>query len=307
MNEAHRTNQPWTPQDLIAWCEGFFAEKGVETPRLDAELLLAHALGCRRLDLYLQFDRPMQPDELTRFRELVRERARRMPVAYLTGVTEFWSLPLTVRPGCLIPRPDTETLVEVTLEAVEALRSEGGDTALLDVLELGTGTGAIPLAVCSEAQGIRWLAVERSARAAAVAAENRSRHAKLLEPRDNRLWLLCGDGFGAVNGEWQPHLLVSNPPYIPSAVLDTLQPEVAREEPRAALDGGANGLDWYRTLVREAATRLRPGGRLLLEIGADQGEALRDLVAGEAVLELLDIRKDLGGRDRVVHAVRWED
>jgi release factor glutamine methyltransferase len=340
----------------LAWTESYFRTKGIASPRLDAELLLAHSLSVKRLDLYLQFDRPLAADELTRFRELVRRRAERTPVTYLTGEVGFWSLTLHIAPGVLIPRPDTETLVEAVLAAVAELRglptarhvdpepelepepeaiadeSSGNDfdrdvteatesavapevaspaaappaprapLAPLTVFELGVGSGAIPLAVCAETEGVTWVGVDRTAAALSVAQRNRVRHAALLEPRRNRLWLVGGDGFAALRES--ADLIVSNPPYIPSATIVGLMPEVAKHEPRAALDGGADGLDFYRVLIAEAAARLRLGGRMLVELGHDQVDAVRRLVAAQLALEVVGTRDDLGGHVRVLDVRR---
>jgi release factor glutamine methyltransferase len=356
----------WTPKSLLDWTEGYFRAKDIATPRLDAELLLAHTLKLKRLDLYLQFDRPLTAPELARFREQVRRRGERVPVAYLTGEAEFWSLTLDLAPGCLIPRPDTETLVEGVLAAIAELRglppaSRDGsrrrrpdrpdipplgptlapdgsvpasaqsqeDTAPaseqapenappapaleapsapaalppLTVLELGTGSAAIPLAVCSEMEALTWIAVELSPEALAVARRNRTRHAALLAPRNNRLWLVRSDGFASIRSaapQGRADLIVSNPPYIPGASIAELMPEVSRHEPRAALDGGTDGLAFYRLLLVEAAVRLRPGGRLLVELGHDQMDAVRGLVAGHPVLAEAGTRRDLGGHARVL-------
>jgi len=320
------TARTWTPKALLEWSEGFFRGKGIASPRLDAELLLAHVLGLRRLDLYLQFDRPLGPAELARYRELVRKRADRVPVAYLTGEAGFWNLTLDIAPGCLIPRPDTETLVEAVLAALSELRGNSQDRELTEggalasgseapgegrgasgrtiVLELGPGSAAIPLAVCSEAEGLTWIAVERSREALAVARRNRLRHAALLEPRRNRLWLIAGDGFAPLRADARADLIVSNPPYIPSAAIAGLMPEVSQAEPRLALDGGADGLTFHRLLVAEAAARLRPGGRLLLELGHDQLAEVRSLLARAPGLEEAGVRNDLGGHARVLDVRR---
>ena len=307
MNTPPVSGEPplWTPKSLLDWSTEYFAEKGIPTPKLDSELLLAHVLGCRRIDLYLQFDRPLTAGELGAYRELVRDRAGRIPVAYLTGEVGFWNLMLSVGTGCLIPRPETESLVEAVVDAVDAMRAPAGhaDQPLL-WLEFGTGCGAIPLAVCGEREHLLWLACDISQQALSYAARNRGAHEQLLSPRGNAIHLYRGDGFAAIASGARPHLIVSNPPYIPRAVLPHLEPEVASAEPAAALDGGCDGLSFYRDLVRDAAKMLVPGGRLLMEIGAEQGESLRVLLQGEGALELLQIRNDLGGRERVVHARR---
>lgn len=302
MENSRPASQTWTPKALLDWSTTYFAGKGIAAARFDAERLLAHVMRCSRLELYLQFDKPLAEPELAAFRGLVRRRAEREPVPYLTGEVGFWNLSLAIRPGCLIPRPDTEALVEAVLAA---LRESGTtDGSAVRVLEWGTGSAAIPLAVCSESERVTWIAVERESAALDVARENRLRHAEMLAKRGHRLWLLRAEGFRALAPPLRVDLIVSNPPYIPSAAIAGLEPEVARYEPRAALDGGADGLDVYRLLADAAAERLVPGGDLLLEIGFDQAEAVTALIAARPELEVKESRRDLEGRPRVVWARR---
>ena len=293
----------WTPVSILNWTEHYLQEKGVPSPRLDAELLLAHALGCERLDLYLKHDRPLAPEELARYREMVRERGQRRPLAYLVGERGFWNLNLAVRPGVLIPSPDSETLVEGILAAAAACLPETGRESVR-VLDLGCGSGAIPLAVCSEITEVCWVATERSPEAMAVARENRERYAELLAPRRNALHLVLGDRFEPIAEGWRPHLVVGNPPYIPSGTIDRLMPEVSRAEPRLALDGGRDGSRFQRYMIEYAARALVPGGRLLFEMGAEQGRALAEVVNQTPNLHLVEQRKDLSGHPRVLHAER---
>ena len=294
------TPSPWTIKTLLDWSVGFFAQKGIADARLDAELLLAHLLGLQRIDLYLQFDRPVNSEKLAGLRELVRERARRVPTAYLVREAAFWDLTLAVGPGVLIPRRETEILVEAVLQAIADLRAApGAASERLRVLELGTGSGAIPLAVCGEVTVLVWAACERAPEALAYARENRRRHSGLLEPRGNALHLWLGNRFAAVAPSFRPHLIVSNPPYVPDDEFGALQPEIARNEPPQALRGGPDGLDFHRYLLAEADERLAPGGRLLLEIGADQAASLRALLAAHPALREVELRADYAGRDRV--------
>lgn len=295
----------WTSQSILNWCRAYFQEKGLPSPRLDSELLLAHALGCSRLDLYLQFDRPLSASELSSFKSLVRQRLERVPVAYLTGEAGFWNQTLKVGPGCLIPRPDTETLVEATLVALREIGGQGDDPgAKITVAELGTGCGAIPLAVCSEVRGLTWIAVELSIAALALARENLALHRQILAPRANRVLLIRGDLLEPFSRNFRPSLVVSNPPYIPSAEIDSLEPEVSRQEPRAALDGGPDGMDVHRYLAGYAARNLPAGGQLLMEIGAAQERSAADIIAAQPALEWAPVRRDLAGRPRVVSARR---
>ncbi len=282
----------------------FFEERGIPTPRLDAELLLSHVLDCSRMALYLEFDRPVNLGELEKFRPLVRQRGERVPVSYLTGNCAFWSLDLAVGPGCLIPRPDTEALVEAALGAVREIRAAeqsrpGTGATAMAVLELGTGTGAIPLALCSELENLRILSCDASKDAMRYAATNRNFHEGILTPRHNRLDLLLGDKFEALGPDFQPSLILSNPPYIPRDGIAGLEPEVAREEPSAALDGGIDGLDMIEYLLNFAAQRLPRSGQLVMEIGFDQRGAITRLCQAHESLDPPQFHQDLAGNDRV--------
>ncbi len=284
----------WTIETVLRWTTQFFREKHISSPRLDAELLLAHTLRCERLQLYLQADRPLTNAERETYRDLVRRRAARTPVAYLLGYQEFWNLRLAVSAGALIPRPDTETLVEAALEHLP----EGPQR----LLEVGTGTAAIPLALCAERTDLHWLCIERSPQAVEVARRNRANYAELLAPRRNRLQLLQGDGLSALRSAPAFDALVSNPPYIASKVIATLQPEVARYEPHLALDGGEDGLFWYRQFLQEGPRLLRAGGWLIAEIGSDQEAAVTALVQANAAWKWVGFRRDLQQHPRVLLA-----
>lgn len=298
--------EAWTPKSLLDWSARFFSEKKIPSPRLDAELLLSHVLDCKRIDLYLQFDRPLHEAELAAYRELVQGRARRIPVAYLTGWVGFRDLTLAIGEGCLVPRPETETLVDVCLDAIALLRAQRASPAPLVLAEVGTGSGAIPLAVCAEAEGLRWVSCDLSGAALVLAKKNLAALRHLLAPRGNAVYLVRARGGGAFRSDFRPELVVSNPPYIPTGQLDGLEPEVSRAEPRLALDGGPDGMEPQRELMAYAAAALRPGGRLVFEFGAGQAEALRGLLQAHPALELVEIRDDLAGRERVFHARRRE-
>lgn len=291
----------WTPKGLLERTESFFDDRGLPSPRLDAELLLAHVLGCQRIDLYLQYDQPLSEDEVGRYRELVRARAQRRPLAYLIGETGFWSLTLAVREGLLVPSPDTETLVEAILGAIADLRANEPERPLW-ALELGTGTAAIPLAVCSEVRGVRWVSVERSSAAMQVAAENRERYPELLEPRGNGLALVLGDRFEAIGAGFRPHIVAGNPPYIPAGTIDRLMPEVSRAEPRLALNGGPDGTDFQRYMLAYAGRSLAPGGHVLMEMGSDQERRLRTALQQQPRLGAVRVHNDLSDQPRVLHA-----
>lgn len=281
--------QPRTVREVLAAAAGWLAERGVETSeaRLDVELLLAHVLGVRRLDLYLDHDRPLSEDERARFRALMRRRGEgREPVAYLLGERGFYGLVFAVGPGALVPRPETEHLVEVGLEA---LRGAGERPAFADV---GTGSGCVALALLHHAPAARGVAIDRSPEALRWAAKN-ARALRL----EARLTLVRGDLLGAVGPE-ALDLVVSNPPYVTPDEVGLLAPEVARWEPREALFD-APGLPLTAALAREARRALRPGGTLAVETG--QGKAA--LVAEQlAAAGFEDVRtlKDMAGIDRVI-------
>jgi release factor glutamine methyltransferase len=279
---------PWTILRLVEWTRRFFESKGIDTARLDAELLLAHALGCRRIDLYARYDEVPEGDALDRFRQMVRERGQRVPAKYLTGETEFYSLKLAVCPSVLIPRPETEFLVERALDVLpedEAAR----------VADLGTGSGAVAIAIAAERPQAAVVATDASAEALAVAEANAKRH-EVAE----RIDFLRGDWFEALEAGDVLDAIVSNPPYVATAELDAAMPEVSRHEPRAALDGGADGLDALRLLVAGAHPWLAAGGWLLVEVGAGQAPAVAELATESGHYATVEVTPDFAGIDRVV-------
>jgi release factor glutamine methyltransferase len=285
----------WTIIKLLQWTASYFKTHGIESSRIDAELLLAFALGVERIDLYLRHDQPLNRSELTRFRALVKRRAAREPLAYITGRKEFWGLALEVGTAVLIPRPETECLVE----AVLAYLKQGQGLVKPRFLDLGTGTGAIALALAHSLPTASGVAVDRSSEALAIADRNRRRH-NLQDKVD----LVAGDWlapFGGGNARFD--IIVSNPPYIAADQIDGLQPEIVRYEPRAALDGGPDGLACLALLVREAPNMLSPGGALFLEIGHDQLPAVRQLALADGAYRNIFSQKDYGGKDRVVRLV----
>jgi release factor glutamine methyltransferase len=286
-----REETSWTVLSLLRWTTQHFAAKGIETARLDAELLLASALGCDRLRLYVEFEKPVTAEERTRFRALVKRRAdERVPVAYLTGRREFWSLSLAVTPDVLIPRPDTETLVE----AVLARRPER--EAELSVLDLGTGSGALALALASERPHARVVASDVSVAALAVARKN----AEALGLGE-RVAFRAGDGFAPVAGE-RFDVVVSNPPYVPEAEAAGLAPEL-RHEPRLALFQEGDGAALLRRIAAEAPAYLAPGGLLALELAPAQASDVTQCLA-RAGFDAVREHRDLAGRVRAVSAVR---
>ena len=302
---------PPRPLDLTRLATEHLAGKGVEDARLDAELLMAHVLGLRRLDLYLQFERPLEPSEVDAYREAIRRRSRREPLQYITGEAAFRDLTLQVDPRVLIPRPETEVLVGQVLDWA---RERVGDARTMEVagtadtddaaeegllaLDLGTGSGAIALSLLVEGRFRRVVATDSSADALAVAAANAESAgvADRLDLREGALWAPVGDGE-------RFDVIVSNPPYVAESERETLMPEVAEHEPAAALFSGADGLDLIRGLVQDARGHLEPGGLLAMELGLGQAPAVADLLES-AGFDEPRVVEDLTGRDRIVLAVR---
>jgi len=285
----------WTVRDVLDWTRERFQRAGIATARLDAEVLLALVLGCARIDLYASaLDRPLDAGERDRFRELVRRRLEHEPVAYISGTREFWSLALRVDRRVLIPRPETETLVEQALARLPADRPAV-------VCDVGTGSGAIALALLSERPRLRAVATDLSAGALAVAAANAAAlRDAAAAPLAARLDLRAGDLFAVLRDGERFDLIVSNPPYVPAGELPALMPDVRDHEPPLALDGGADGLDVVRRLVAGAAAHLAPGGALLVEIGAGQRAAAAALAAPGGPFLPAQAVPDHAGIDRVL-------
>jgi release factor glutamine methyltransferase len=291
-NSAASSVDDWTIIKLLEWTTSYFASRAIESPRAGAEILLAHVLNLQRVDLYLRYDQPLMQAELERYKALIRRRVRREPVAYITGCREFWSMNLTVSGEVLIPRPETECLVEQVLADLST--EETAEPS--HILELGTGSGAIVLALASSLHRSLCFASDVSERSVQVARENARRHGL-----DGRIHFFCGDWTRPLCTRSTPFdVIVSNPPYIPTDQIKTLEPEIHLYEPLRALDGGDDGLVSVRRLITQAHRLLRSGGRLLLEIGHDQKEAIRHIVATAGQYEDPIFTKDYAGVNRVV-------
>ena len=276
-------NKEWTIAAILTWTKQYFSDKGVENPRLDAEVLLSHVLGKDRMYLYVHFDQPLEKKELAVFREMVKKRALRIPVAYIIGQKEFMGLAFSVSPSVLVPRPETEILVEkaLTLAAAKA-----------EILDIGTGSGAIIISLLVKLPDARGTGVDLSAEALNVAGENAKQHHVT-----DRLVLLQSDLLDGVAGQTFD-LIVSNPPYISSPAMKVLQAEV-RREPHMALFGGTDGLDFYRRILRSAGQYLRSQGHLLFEVGIHQAQQVA-AVGKENGYKLEEIVRDYAGIERVV-------
>jgi release factor glutamine methyltransferase len=269
---------------VLEWATADFRGRALDSPRLDAELLLASALLCTRLDLYTGMDRPLEPTELAAYRSAIARRRKREPVAHIIGEKELWSLAFEVTPDVLVPRPDTETLVQAALD-----RLAGGSA-----LDLCTGSGCVAVALAHTVPDLLVDATDLSEDACRAAAGNAERHGVT-----ERVRVLQGDLFDAVEPDARYAVIVSNPPYVPDAEIDELSPEV-RCEPRMALAGGADGLDVVRRIVQGAPSFLAPGGFLLLEIDPRQAADVAGALGAPDFVTPGEIVRDLAGRDRVV-------
>lgn len=284
--------EAWTPIRLTRWSGDYLQGKGIENGRLDAELLLARVLGVNRLDLYLQFDRPLHPPELDSFKALLKRRASREPLQYVLGSTAFRELEVSTDQRALIPRPETEVLVEEVLAW-----AEGAGTGLTG-LDVGTGSGVIALSLLREGPFKKILGTDPSGDALTLARENALGlgYGEMLELREGTLFepLREGEGFDVI---------VSNPPYVPEGERASLQPEVRDWEPGSALFAGPDGMDILLPLVRGAPAFLRDGGLLATEVGEGQGERVGGEMERTGLFAGISIRPDLSGRDRVVLGV----
>ena len=286
-------NQIWTIGRILKWTEDYFGQKGVESPRLDAEVLLSHVLGKQRIYLYVHFDEPLQAEELARYRAMIKQRIDRVPVAYILGEKEFMGLTFKVTPDTLVPRPDTEILVQA---AVDRLKQWTDGTVRL--ADIGTGSGAICLSVLSMLDGVTADTVDISPAARAVAEENAA-----ILGLSERVTFHTGDLLTPIR-EQQFTAILSNPPYIPEADIQELAPEVRCKEPMTALSGGRDGLDFYRRLCDEAPAMLSDDGFMAFEVGIHQAEDVAQLAEASPLIVRTEILKDYAGIDRVVVAWR---
>lgn len=317
----------WTIGRILKWTEQYFRDKGIESPRLDAEVLLAHVLEKQRIYLYVHFDEPLQPAELAAYREMIKQRVLRVPVAQILGEKEFMGLTFKVTADTLVPRPDTEILVQAAVERLKAMKGEAKapeDEALADgeeassaanrdeaaadvsqeplrIADIGTGSGAICLSVLRYLAGTVADTVDISPAARAVAEEN----AASLGLQD-RVTFHTGDLLQPLVGMTFAAIL-SNPPYIPEADIATLAPEVRLKEPHTALSGGQDGLDFYRRLAKEAPAMLVPGGFMAFEVGIHQAEPVAALAKANPLIARTEILPDYAGIDRVVVAWRTKE
>jgi len=288
--ENPQTKTSWTVGELLDWTAGFLAQHRSEFPRLDAEVLLAHVLGCRRIELYTRYAEIAAPAVRQRFRELINRRVEGCPVAYLVGRKEFFSLPLEVSPAVLIPRPESEFVVMECLRLAKEMPEP-------TVLDIGTGSGNLVLAIAQQHKGARLTAVDISPEALAIARRNADKHGVA-----ERIMFLQGDLFEPVPAGAKFDFIVSNPPYIPHDDIAGLAVGVRDYEPRLALDGGPDGYAVFDRLIAGARQYLKPSGHLIVEIGAPQEGPARAKIAALQSYELADTIQDYSRHPRVLQA-----
>ena len=288
--EQAQTKDVWTIVKILDWTRQYFADKGIENPRLDAEILLCAVLSCPRINLYVHFDQPLKADELAKYREFVLRRGRQEPLAYILGEKAFMNYIFKVTPAVLVPRPETELLVESIVELNDSSKQ-------IKILDLGTGSGAIIISLLSLLPLAEGTAVDISPAALAVAAENAER----LGVRE-RFTPVLSDLYSKLPVGAQYDVIVSNPPYIPTEDIAALAADV-QKEPKGALDGGKDGLDFYRKIIAGASEYLLPGGLLAFEIGIHQGDAVTQLCRDHG-FGVTAVRKDYAGIERMIFAAK---
>lgn len=282
----------WTIGALLTWTQDFFAQKGIDTPRLDAEILLAHVLGKERIYLYAHYDEPMNPEELAAYREMVKKRASRLSVAHILGTKAFMGLDFKVTEDVLVPRPETEMLVETVVDMSK-------DASSLHILDMGTGSGAIIVSLLNYIPQAIGTGVDISPKALAIAAEN----GKANGVADRVTWVESNLFTNVPPQEYD--WVLSNPPYLTERDMQQLQPEVTHD-PKLALYGGPDGLDVYRAMATESPAFVKPGGHCAVEIGTGQGDAVRTIFTAHGAYDYVKTVPDYGGIDRVLVFTRKE-
>lgn len=289
-----RADEPWTVGRLLTWTTDYLKRSGAESPRLDAEVMLAHVLEWQRVQLYTHFDDEVGERSRGGFRELIRRRAQGTPVAYLVGRKEFFSLSFAVSPAVMIPRPESEFVITEYLALTRHLESPRA-------VDVGTGSGCLAIAASHRQPQARFVAIDISEQALEIARRNAAQH-RVADRIDFRL----GDHLGPVAGEGPFDAIISNPPYIPREKIESLERGVRQYEPRMALDGGPDGLGVVARLIEECVGILKPGGHLVLEIGSDQERSVRALIEAQKHLCLAPTVHDHAQHPRVIRATRSE-
>lgn len=286
----------WTTGRLLTWTTDYLKENGANSPRLDAEVLLAYASQCQRIDLYTSFEQDPGEQVRNSFRSLVKQRADGIPVAYLVGQREFFSLPFQVSPAVLIPRPETEFVVTT---AIDIIRQHYADQPAVNLIDVGTGSGAIAVAIAKQLPHCHIRAIDSSSSALEIAQQNISQHQVQTQVSS-----LQSDLLEQIATEEQVHIVVSNPPYVSQDEYDQLDPTVRDHEPQDALLAGPSGLEVYSRLIPQAAAHLYPQGWLILETSPQLHQALTNQLNESPFYETISVVNDLAGLPRVVTAQR---
>ena len=296
------TNDIWTIQKLLNWTAEYFTKSGIDSPRLSAELLLSHVVGLKRIELYTQFDKPVTKHQLDRLHDLVKRAVQNEPIAYLIGKTEFYSLELDITPDCMIPRPETELLVERAIEFLRSRTDRQPAVSLSNpfVCDLCTGSACIAIAIAKNFPNAHIIATDISDAALNIAAKNVEKY-----QLGDRIKLLHGDLFDPLVPQLDVEkfdLIVCNPPYVSAPEFEKLGKNVKDYEPKLALFAGADGLDTYRQISEKADAFLKPDAALMLEIGYSQGQDVRQLLEQAGCFSEITIEKDFHNNDRIATA-----
>lgn len=301
-NQPKSIDPEWTILKLLKWTTSYFKSHDIDSPRATAEILLAHILKLKRIDLYLRHDQPLISDELLKFKAFIKRRIKREPVAYIVGVKEFWSMDFAVTEDVLIPRPETECLVETSLGLLPEDSNSDPNNPPMRILELGTGSGAVILALASMETKHLFFASDLSIKAVLLAKQNAKHHGL-----DKTVNFFCADWFTPIKDvRHQFDMIISNPPYIPTQVVSQLQPEICKYEPISALDGNEDGLHCFRHIINNAHVYLNLQGSLVLEIGHDQKNEVQNIAEKCGNYKNIVFTKDYSGYHRVVQMQKKE-
>ena len=301
-NQPKSIDSEWTILKLLKWTTSYFKSHDIDSPRATAEILLAHTLKLKRIDLYLRHDQPLISDELLQFKAFIKRRIKREPVAYIVGVKEFWSMDFAVTEDVLIPRPETECLVETSLGLLPEDSNSDPNNPPMRILELGTGSGAVILALASMETKHLFFASDLSIKAVLLAKQNAKHHGL-----DKTVNFFCADWFTPLKVvRHQFDMIISNPPYIPTQAVSQLQPEIYKYEPISALDGNENGLRCLRHIINNAHVYLCRQGNLVLEIGHDQKNEIQKIAEKCGNYKNIVFTKDYSGYHRVVQMQKKE-
>jgi len=301
-NQPKSIDPEWTILKLLKWTTSYFKSHDIDSPRATAEILLAHILKLKRIDLYLRHDQPLISDELLNFKAFIKRRIKREPVAYIVGVKEFWSMDFAVTEDVLIPRPETECLVETSLGLLQEDSNSDPNNPPMRILELGTGSGAVILALASTETKHLFFASDLSIKAVLLAKQNAKHHGL-----DKTVNFFCADWFTPLKVvRHQFDMIISNPPYIPTQDVSQLQPEIYKYEPISALDGNEDGLHCFRHIINNAHVYLNLQGSLVLEIGHDQKNEVQNIAEKCGNYKNIVFTKDYSGYHRVVQMQKKE-